>query len=77
MEYRKTYVGNTDQPFYAIEKFKDNKWKFCFAEFDRKTADVYIDNPYLIESQIKKYKITGICVLIFMIICVIYLSINY
>jgi hypothetical protein len=73
MEYRSTYIGNTDRPFYAIERFKNNKWRFCFAEFDRKTADMLINNPDLIEAQRKTYKITGICVCVFMLFCITYL----
>ena len=66
MQYRSVYFGNTEKPFYSIERFKNNKWKFCFAEFDRETANMLIKNPDLIESQIKTYKITGICVCVFM-----------
>ncbi len=73
MEYRSTYIGNTDRPFYAIERFEKNKWRFCFAEFDRETANMLIKNPDLIEDKRKTYKITAICVCVFMSLCIIYL----
>ena len=76
MEYRSVYFRSADKPFYSIERFENNKWKFCFAEFDKKTADMLIKNPFLIESQIKRYKTTGICVCVFMVFCITYILIN-
>ena len=76
MQYRSRYVFNTDRPFYVIERFRKNKWEFCFAEFDRKTANMLVNNPVLIEAERKKYKITGICVMAYVIIFTIYLIIK-
>jgi hypothetical protein len=76
MKYRSRYIVNTDKPFYAIERFKNNKWRFCFAEFDSNTANMLINNPDLIELQIKTYKITGICVCVFILFCITYLFIK-
>ncbi|CAH56636.1 hypothetical protein PHG11b_9 [Flavobacterium phage 11b] len=76
MEYRSKYIGATDKPFYSIERFRKNKWRFCFAEFDRETANMLIKNPILIEAEIKKHKITGICIFIFMLVFITYIIIK-
>lgn len=75
MEYRSKYCHDTERPYYSIERFRNGKWRFCFAEFDKSMADFLVKNPSLIELERKKYKAVGICVLIFMIISITYLII--
>jgi len=53
MEYRYRYIYNDGNPMYIIEKYKKDKWVFCFAEFHKETADMMVKNPTLIEWEIK------------------------
>lgn len=76
MKYRYRYIYNNGNAIYIIEKYKNNKWVFCFAEFNKETADRMIENSNLVEFEIKKYKIIAICILMFIITFMTYLTIQ-
>jgi len=76
-EYRKVsyFDGNTIK--YSIEKRKGTKWIFCYGGLDYKEATDLVNNPILIEYQVKIFRITMYCVVVFIITSILYFTINY
>lgn len=70
MEYRKKlYLDGGDIKYY-IEKLKGEKWVFCLGGISSDEAEYLLKNPSEIEKQLKVFRITGYCVLIF-IVCIV------
>jgi len=71
-QYRKVsyYDGNGTK--YIIEKNKEGKWKYCFGGISNKEANHLLNNPSLIESQMKSFRITGYCVLVLIAILALF-----
>jgi len=75
-QYRRiSYFDGNDIKYY-IEKKKGNKWVFCFGGLDYKEATDLLSNPIEIQRQIKTFKITGCCFLVFVIISALYFIFN-
>ena len=75
-EYRKASYFDGNDIKYSIEKKKGNKWVFCFGGLDYKEATDLLNKPTEIESQMKSFRITGYCVLVFLIISALYFIFN-
>lgn len=69
--YRKISYSDGVDTKYIIQKNKLGKWVYCFGGLSYIEANLLLENPNLIESEIKKNKKIGICVLIFIIIFII------
>lgn len=78
MEYRYQYLGNTDNPFYYIERRKElGKWKFCYKVDSIQQAKYLVENPTEIEKTLKIYKVGGIVVAVFLVINILLFNIIY
>lgn len=76
-QYRRTSYFDGNDIKYSIEKKKGNKWFFCFGGLDYKEATDLLNNPTQIERQIKTFKITGYCVIAFVIMSILCFTIFY
>lgn len=75
-QYRKTSYFDGNEIKYFIEKKKGDKWIFCFGGIDYKEANRFLSNTSLIESEMKKFRITSYFVVSFILICILYLIFN-